>query len=136
MSTARLTTYESLLLEFRPRPIQTEAAYNKALRQVERLMKPHLPRAESEILHLLSTLIAQYEAQHYPAPEVSPREMLAHVLEERGITPAALSRDTGIPETAIREMCAGVREITPASAITLGRYFGLPADLFLAAKAP
>ena len=39
-----LTSYQSLLLDYEPRPIRSEAAYRKALRHVEKLMRPHLPR--------------------------------------------------------------------------------------------
>ena len=43
--------------------------YEKALNQIERLMsQPHLDRAESEMLELLSTLVEHYEAAEYPTP--------------------------------------------------------------------
>ena len=46
-----MTAYETLLLDYRPRPIRSETAYRRALRQVERLMtKPHLNQAESEMV--------------------------------------------------------------------------------------
>ena len=42
-----LTSYQSLLLDYEPRPIRSEAAYRKALRHVEKLMRPAclVPRA-------------------------------------------------------------------------------------------
>ena len=35
---ATLTQYQSLLVEFVPRPIRSEREYKKALRQIERLL--------------------------------------------------------------------------------------------------
>src|SRR5437868_935384 len=114
---AAMTGYENLLLDVRPRPIRSRAAYQEALRQVERLMsKPRLARAESEMVELLSLLIEQYEAIEYPTPESSPAEVLAHLLEVRGITKAQLARDTGIPRSVITNVLSGRRAISKTNA--------------------
>lgn len=52
---ATMTAYETLLQDYQPRPIRSKAAHSQALRQVEQLMsRPHLGRAESEMVELLS----------------------------------------------------------------------------------
>ena len=66
-----LTSYQSLLLDYEPRPIRSEAAYRKALRHVEKLMRPRLSRAESELVEVLATLIEQYESPRTPHAEES-----------------------------------------------------------------
>src|SRR5258708_40022830 len=102
--------YDSLLLDVRPRPIRSRAAYRRALRHVERLMsKPHLSPAESEMVELLSLLLEQYEAVEYPTPDCTPAEMLEHLLEARTITRARLAGETGIPRSVITNVLSGRR---------------------------
>lgn len=129
---ATLTTYKTLLLDYQPRPIRSQATYRKALRQIEKLMsRPHLGRAESEMVELLSTLIEHYETIEHPTPESTPAEMLAHLIEARGITQAQLAHETGIPRSAITNILAGRRSISKTSALKLSAYFRVPLRLFL-----
>lgn len=127
-----LTKYQSLLVEYQPRPIRSEAAYRRALRQVETLMKkPRLTAAERDIVEALSILIEQYEAARQPTPQVPPDRVLAHLIESKGVTQAQISRGTGIPKSNLSAILAGRRAVSKTSAVTLGRYFGLPAEVFL-----
>ena len=129
------SAYDNLLLDVRPRPIRSRAAYHRALRHVERLMsKPHLAAAESEMVELLSLLIEQYEAVEHPTPECSPAEMLEHLLEARTITKARLARDTGIPRSVITNVLAGRRAISKAVAVKLAGYFGVSLSVFIQAN--
>src|SRR5437899_897287 len=107
------TTYDALLLDVRPRPIRSKAAYQRALRHVERLMsRPHLSRAESEMVELLSLLIEQHEAVEHPTPECSPAGLLEHLLEARALSKAELARQTGIPRSVITNVLAGRRALS------------------------
>jgi HTH-type transcriptional regulator/antitoxin HigA len=131
MNTA-LTAYDSLLLEVCPRPIRSKAAYQRALRQVEQLMRmPHLSRAESEMVEMLSLLIEQHEAVENPTPECSPAELLEHLLEARAISKAELARQTGIPRSVITNVLAGRRALSKANAVKLAGYFGVSLNLLI-----
>jgi HTH-type transcriptional regulator/antitoxin HigA len=120
---AGLTDYQSLLLDYEPRPIRSESAYRKALRHMEELMRPRLSRAESELAELLATLIEQYESREHPTPKASPREMLAHLIEVRGVTQAAVARATGIASPTLSAVLAGRRTLSKASITALSVYF-------------
>jgi HTH-type transcriptional regulator/antitoxin HigA len=48
------------------KPIQTEADYDTALAEVERLWGAGVGSPEGDQLDALATLIDAYEAQHYP----------------------------------------------------------------------
>lgn len=127
-----MTAYETLLLDYRPRPIRTEATYKRMLKQVERLMtKPSLNQAESEMVELLSTLVEQYESVRYPTPKTSPAETLAHLIEARGVTRSQLARESGIPLTVITNVLAGRRAISKANAVRLADYFNASLRLFI-----
>ena len=130
-----LTAYDSLLLDVRPRPIRSKAAYQRALRHVEQLMsRPHLARAESEMVELLSLLIEQHEAVEHPTPECSPAQLLKHLLEARALSKAGLARQTGIPRSVITNVLAGRRALSKANAIKLARYFDVSLSLFIQAN--
>ena len=127
-----MTAYDTLLLDYRPRPIRSEATYKRMLKQVERLMtKQPLNQAESEMAELLSTLVEQYESIKYPTPKTSPAETLAHLIEVRGVTRSALSRESGIPLSVITNVLAGRRAISKANAVRLSDYFNVSLRLFI-----
>ena len=132
MSTT-MTTYQALLHEYTPRPIRTEAAYKKALRQIDELMsRPKLSRAESELLEVLATLVEQYESIEHPTPASPPDRMLAHLIEAKEVTQAAVARATGIPRSTISAVLAGRRQISKANVTKLAAYFGVSPAVFLA----
>ncbi len=128
---AVLTDYQSLLLDYQPRPIRSESAYRKALRHIEKLMRPNLPRAESELVELLATLIEQYESREHPTPLNPPREMLAHLIEARGVAQADVARATGISRSTLSAVLAGRRKLSNANIAALSSYFHVSPTAFM-----
>jgi len=126
------TPYERLLLEFSPRAIRSQTQYGRVLRQIDRLMrKPKLTRAEEDLLDLLASLVAQYEQSRFPSTAVSPGEMIAHLIEARGVTNAELAQATGLPTQTISSFVNGSRAIRKANREKLAEYFHVSPDLFL-----
>ncbi|MCY2988220.1 MAG: helix-turn-helix domain-containing protein [Planctomycetota bacterium] len=126
------TPYERLLLEFAPRTIRSQAQYERVLRQVDRLMRsPKSTRAEDDLLELLASLVTQYEQVRFPAAEVTPGEMVAHLIESRGVTKAEVAAATGFPTQTITHFVNGSRAICKASRAKLAKYFHVSPDLFL-----
>ena len=123
--------YDDLLLEYKPRPIRNESDSRRARRALERLMKPHPSRAESEIIEVLATLVEQYESREHPTPQASARRILAHLMEARGVSRAALARATGIPRSTVTNLLTGKREPSKASIHHLALYFGVSPVAFL-----
>ena len=67
--------YGQLLAEVLPRPIETEAEYERALEPINRLMSTpenKLKPEEDVLLELLAQLVERYEERHYPIPEAPP----------------------------------------------------------------
>jgi HTH-type transcriptional regulator/antitoxin HigA len=129
---AELTAYQSLLVEFEPRPIHSHSAYKRALRRVERLMKkPALTSAERDIVEAMSIFIEQFESVDYPTPTVLPHNLLAHLIEAKGVSQAEVSRVTGIARSNLSAILSGHRQISKAAAVKLGAYFGVSPALFL-----
>ena len=128
------TTYKELLQEFVPRPIVSERAYQRALKQIERLIrKPKKIRPEDDMLELLATLVEQYEIRNgYSNPVISPRDRLAGLIEARQLTQTDLSRRSNVPRTTINEILCGKRSISKTNAVRLAEYFGVPIEEFIA----
>ena len=131
-STVAQTPYEQLLLEFAPRAIRSRTQYERVMRQVDGLIRrPKLTRAEDDLLELLASLVAQYEQSRFPAPEVTPGEVIAHLMEARGVTEAEVADATAIPAQTIARYVDGSRAIRKASRAKLAQYFRVSPDLFL-----
>jgi HTH-type transcriptional regulator/antitoxin HigA len=123
-----MTAYQELLLDYSPRPIRNDREYRRTMRSVEGLMKkPKLSRAESELLELLATLAEQYESAEHPTPRASQADLLAHLIDARGITQAELARQTGIPRSVITNVLKGRRKMSQANLARLSKYFRVSA---------
>ncbi len=130
----KLSTYDSLLLKYKPRPIRNDREYRRALRQVEKLIQRHgpvPPRAEGELIAVLSTLIESYEVDRFPRRKPSPAEMLAHLIDAKPVTKAAVARATGIPRSTITNVVSGRRQISKENVIKLATYFHVDPSVFL-----
>ena len=88
-STAEIDTrrYGRPLSRTLPRVIQSDQQHEQMLSDIERLMDKGDQRKPEEdaLLNLMVVLVGDYEERRYPLPEAEPREMLKHLLEERGL---------------------------------------------------
>jgi HTH-type transcriptional regulator / antitoxin HigA len=66
---------------------------------------------------------------------VSPGELLAEILEERGISQSELARRMGRPTKTINEIVNGKAAVTPQTAIQLERVLGTSATFWVNAEA-
>jgi len=66
-------------------PIRTEADYEAALTDIERLFDaaPNTPAGDR--LEVLATLVEAYEEQHYSIPAPDPIEAIQYYMESRGL---------------------------------------------------
>ncbi|MEW6210385.1 MAG: hypothetical protein AB1631_18605, partial [Acidobacteriota bacterium] len=65
--------YANLLSEALPVVIKTEGEYERMLKVIDKLLSKEerlMSREELELLNLVSTLVEQYEDEHYPIPDV------------------------------------------------------------------
>jgi HTH-type transcriptional regulator / antitoxin HigA len=132
MSTA-MTDYQALLVEYTPRPITSAREYRRALKYMETHMEPRPPKAQGMLLDLIATLIADYEERegHFEVPDAPPGELLAYLIEQRGITRAELARRTGIPRQKITNAIHGTRPLSKGHAIKLAEFFQLRPATFV-----
>uniref|UniRef100_UPI0035E4207C helix-turn-helix domain-containing protein n=1 Tax=Segnochrobactrum spirostomi TaxID=2608987 RepID=UPI0035E4207C len=68
------------------KPIRTEADYEAALGEVERLWGAPNGTPEGDRLDILATLIDAYEAKHHPMDPPDPVEAIRFRMEQQGLT--------------------------------------------------
>lgn len=129
------TAYGQLLAEVCPRPIRSERAYDKALRQIEELMsKPRRTRNDEDLLGVLVLLVEDYESNNCePIATATTDVLLRHLMDARGVNAATLASDTGIPKSTVSEMLSGTRGISRRNITRLAEYFSVSPQLLLEA---
>ncbi|MEA5575617.1 helix-turn-helix domain-containing protein [Anabaena sp. UHCC 0451] len=125
-------TYGSLLEEYQPKVITSEAEYNIAIESIEKLMEcgEELSPEETSLLELLSILVEMYEDSQFPLESASPQEILLHLMDARGLKQADLVDVIG-SKGVVSEIVNGKRSISKAQAKALGEFFHVSAVLFI-----
>jgi|SRR5216684_640540 len=114
------------------KPIRSEADYERALRQVERLWVSPKGSAGSDELDILTTLIEAYEREHYPIDLPDPIEAIKFRLEQLGKDASALVGVIG-QRTRIYEVMHGKRPLSLNMIRNLHQKFGIPAEALIRA---
>ena len=116
-------------------PIESVAVHRRALALVNELLNTKassgkLSRGEAGYLSVLIELVESYEKAKYPRRKVSDAEMLAHLIEAKGVTHVQVERDTGVAAPTISAVIAGRRRLTRDQIGRLSSYFGVAPTAF------
>ena len=126
--------YGQLLAKTVPRVIVTEEENERALAIIESLMEKgerDMTPEEDALLDLITNLVRDYEARAYPPREKSkPHEMVAFLLEQRGLTPKDLWPVIG-SKGRVSEIVGGKRPISKDQAKKLAEFFHVGVGLFI-----
>ena len=126
--------YGRLLAKAAPRVIRTDEEHERALGIVESLLEKgerDLTLEEDALLDLITNLILDYEATAYPRRKKSkPHEMLAFLMEQRGLAPKDLWPVIG-SKSRVSEILGGKRSISKAQAKKLAEFFHAGVELFI-----
>ena len=129
-----LKRYGRLLSKTVPRVITSEEEHERATAIVESLMgkgERNLSAEEDALLDLLTNLIRDYEASAYPSrPKCKPHEMVAFLLEQRGLKPSDLWIVLG-SRSRVSEILAGKRAISKEQAKKLAAFFHVGVAVFI-----
>ncbi len=135
MSTQTLNpvAYGELLAKVQPHPIKDDREYDRLVAEVGRLMERgerRLSKEETSLLEMLSILIEDYDRKHYPLPLPQPHNMLAFLLEEKGLEPHDLWPVLG-SKSRVSEILSGKRAISKSHAKKLALFFHVPVDILI-----
>jgi HTH-type transcriptional regulator / antitoxin HigA len=109
------------------RPVRTEADYEAALAEIDRLMDAAPGTPEGDRLDILTTLVEAYEERHHPIEAPDPIAALEYYMEQRGVTRADLVPLLG-SRSRVSEILNRKRRLTIEMAWRLHRDLGIPAE--------
>lgn len=116
------------------KPIRSEADYQAALKEIEKLIEAQPGTPESDRMEVLVTLVEAYEARHFPVPEPDdPVEVLEYYMESRGLRRADLLPYLGSKER-VSEVLNRKRGLSLEMIRRLHVGLGIPAELLIGSK--
>jgi len=124
--------YARVLAKVLPRVIATGEEHERMLAEVGKLMDKGARRTAEEdaALDLMVRLIKDYEEEHHPLPDPTPREMLVYLMEQRNLKQADL-----LPIFKSRGYVSDVinakRAISKTHAKLLAEFFRVSVNMFL-----
>ena len=112
------------------KPIKTEADYQSALKEIEKLFGVEPGSSEGDRLDVLMTLVEVYEDEHYPIPLPDPIEAINYFMESRGLTRADLESYIG-SRARVSEILNRKRPLTLSMIQRLYTGLGIPAEVLV-----
>ncbi len=111
-------------------PIKTEADYDDALAEIDRLMDAALDTPEGDRLDMLATLVEAYEARHHVIDPPDPIAAIRFEMEQQGLSRKDLERYIGT-RARVSEVLSGRRPLTLAMIRRLHEGLGIPAEALI-----
>ena len=112
------------------KPIRSEADYEEALRDIERLWGALSGTAEGDRLDVLATLIDAYEDEHHPIDSPDPIEAIKFRMEQQGLTRKDLEGIIGT-RTRVAEILNRRRGLSITMIRRLHEELGIPAEVLI-----
>ncbi|MGN8119688.1 helix-turn-helix domain-containing protein [Labrys sp. 22185] len=112
------------------KPIRSEADYEAALAEVERLWGAKTGTPEGDRLDILATLIDVYEAKHHPMDPPDPVEAIRFRMEQQGLTRKDLEPMIG-PRNRVADVLNRKRSLSIEMIRQLHDRLGISADVLI-----
>jgi len=112
------------------KPIRSEADYDAALAEVERLWGAKLGTPEGDRLDVLVTLIEAYDDEHYPMGLSDPIEAIKARMEREGLTRKDLEPMIG-SRTRVAEVLNRKRNLSIGMIRRLHAKLGISAEVLI-----
>jgi HTH-type transcriptional regulator/antitoxin HigA len=112
------------------KPIRSEADYEEALGEIERLWGAPSGTLEGDRLDVLATLIDAYEDEHHPIDPPDPIEAIKFRMEQQGLTRKDLEAIIGT-RTRVAEILNRRRGLSIAMIRRLHEKLGISAEILI-----
>ncbi len=112
------------------KPIRTEADYDAALAELERLWGAKIGTPEGDRLDVLATLIDAYESEHHSMDPPDPLEAIKFRMEQQGLSRKDLEPLIGT-RTRVAEVLNGKRSLSIGMIRRLHDGLGISADVLI-----
>ena len=114
------------------RPIRTEAEYDSALSEIERLLDAAPGTPDCDKLEVLAILVEAYEAEHHPVPLPDPISAIEFHMDRLGLTRKDLLPYIG-GRGRVSEVLRRKRPLTLRMIRSLEAGLGIPAAILVQA---
>jgi HTH-type transcriptional regulator / antitoxin HigA len=112
------------------KPIKTEADYETALKEIERLWGAKENTADGDRLEVLATLVEAYEEAHFPMDMPDPIEAIKFRLEQQGEDKKLLIGIIG-NRTRVYEVLRRDRALSLTMIRQLHQHLKIPAEVLI-----
>lgn len=112
------------------KPIRTEADYEAALEEIERLWDAEYGSPEGDKLDVLATLVEAYEEEHYPILPPDPIEAILYQMESQGLSRKDLEAFIG-SRAHVSEILNRKRPLSLTMIRNLQNGLGISADVLV-----
>lgn len=116
------------------KPIRTEADYEAALAEVERLWGAEPGTPDGDRFEVLFTLVEAFEEKQYPILPPDPVEAIKYYMDSRGLDRRDLEQYIG-PSGRVSEVLSRKRPLTLAMIRKLNAGLGIPAEILIQSSA-
>jgi HTH-type transcriptional regulator / antitoxin HigA len=124
------TDYGPLLSETKPEVIHDERQNDTFVARLEELTsKQVVTPAEEKLIELLTVLIENFEAKHYPVQGSGPLDVIRHLMEENHLRQKDLVDVFGT-ESIVSDVLNGKRDLAKDHIRKLSERFGVSLALF------
>jgi HTH-type transcriptional regulator/antitoxin HigA len=114
-------------MEIQLKVLKTEADYDRALKDLEKLFDAAPGTPEADHLDVLLLLIKNYEDAHYPIEPPDPIEAIKFRMEQANLAQKDLIPYIG-SRSKVSEVLSGKRELTLAMIRSLNEHLGIPLE--------
>lgn len=112
------------------KPICSEADYEAALAEVDRLWGAEPGTPDGDRFEVLFTLVEAYEEKQFPILPPDPVEAIKYYMESRGLDRRDLEKYIG-PSGRVSEVLNRKRPLTLAMICRLNKGLGIPAEILI-----
>ncbi len=112
------------------KPIRTEADYENALTEIDRLWLAEAGSPDGDKLEIMITLVEAYEEKHHPIPPPDPVEAIIHLMESQSLSRSDLEAYIG-SRARVSEVLNRRRPLSLNMIRKLQAGLGIPADVLI-----
>lgn len=112
------------------KPIRTEAEYQDALAEIERLWDTPEGSADADRLEILAILVETYEKAYFPIETPDPIAFIEYIMDSRGLTRKDLEPYIG-PRGRVADILNRTRPLTMMMIRRLSTGLNLPAEVLI-----
>ncbi len=124
-------TYLKLVKRFPLIHIRDEALLDEALELLSELLRHERDRGTQEYLDVLTDLVAAYEDEHVPMPDVSEADVLRELMRSNRLSQMQLAKSVGMAQSTVSAVLTGARSLTKGQILKLAKFFGIAPAAFL-----